>query len=113
MSRPAGGKDAMDESERAQRFEVRLLERYEDWWVAAHFRAGRFKPLVTRRGGVGAAKYLVTKPGVSSGFSKLHAAGRLDLSIECLILELEFAPLFTERERAVARRRLQDHRATC
>ena len=73
------------------------------------FRAGRFKPLVANRGGVGAAKYLLAKPGVSPGFLKLVNAGRLDLSVEALVLTPEYAALFTERERTIARQRLVDH----
>ena len=49
----------MEDAQRARRFEVAIMKRYDDWWEAAHFRAGRFKPLVSHRGGVGAAKYLI------------------------------------------------------
>ena len=42
---------------------------------------------------------------------KLRARDRLDLSMETLVLAPEYASLFTEEERAIAARRLEEARA--
>jgi len=72
------------------------------------YRATRFLQLVGERGGVAAAKQLLRSPGLPQGLTKLWELGRLDLSMEALILQDRWAGLFTEEEIAVARKRLQD-----
>jgi hypothetical protein len=72
------------------------------WW------ANRFLQMVRRRGGVEAAKRLLAQQGTSRGFERLRECGCLDLSMEALVLRPEYAGLFTEQEKAVARRRLLD-----
>jgi hypothetical protein len=42
------------------------------------------------------ARKLLNAPAVSDGFSNLWDRGRLDLTVEALVLRPEFAPLFTE-----------------
>lgn len=53
------------------------------------------------------AKRLVTQSKVPSGFRDLALAGLLELSIENLVIDKRFAPLFTDREIQLARRRLK------
>jgi hypothetical protein len=48
-------------------------------------------------------------PKVSDGFTALWERGRLDLSVESVILKADFSDLFTEDERDLARSRLQEY----
>jgi hypothetical protein len=65
--------------------------------------------MVEERGGVEAAKRLLAKNDVQSGLMKLWNCGRLDLSMEALVIDPRFQPLFSEEEIAIARERLEAH----
>lgn len=71
--------------------------------------ATRFLQMVNESGGLEAARQLLRAPAVSDGFAVLWERGRLDLSVESQVLRPEFRSLFTEAERATARRRLEQH----
>lgn len=94
---------------RERRFDDAMIGVYEDAKRRAHYVATRFLQLVRRRGGVEAARRLLAQPGVSVGFLRLRDAGKLHLSMERVVLEPYFAPLFSDEERRVARQRLLDH----
>lgn len=66
-----------------------------------------FVQMVYEHGGVGAAKRLLAKPEPSEGLFKLWEIERLDISMEAIVLQPQFAPLFTSEELAEARRRLE------
>jgi 5-methylcytosine-specific restriction protein A len=70
--------------------------------------AGYFLRSVKQRGGVGAARRLLQRGGVSKGLAKLASLKRLDLAMETLILDPAYQPLFTDAERAVAAQRLDE-----
>ena len=59
-------------------------------------------------GGLGTAHRLLASSEVSSGFTALYERGRLDLTVEALVLKLEFARLFTDEEVETARQRLAE-----
>jgi len=99
----------IDEHERIARFEAVLLAAAAAWKVDADYVWRRLKPMVARYSAVGVAKRQVVKPGTSPGFRRLQEAGRLDLSIEALVLRPEHSALFTREERDAARRRLASH----
>ena len=67
----------------------------------------RFRQMVEEHGGLGAAKLLLTGGTPSSGFERLWEEGRLDLSVEALVLRTPWAALFTESESREAERRLE------
>jgi len=62
--------------------------------------------MLDERGGVATARHLIASPTVSEGFTTFYLAGRLDLAIESYLLKPEYASLFTDEERAIARDRL-------
>ena len=67
----------------------------------------RLRSMIQNRGGLGAAKSLLQDPTkLSEGFIKLFEVGRLDLSVESLVLKEPWITLFTYDELAVARSRL-------
>ncbi len=72
--------------------------------------ASYFLRTVRRHGGVAAAKRLLETRGVSKGLLKLGEKNRLDLAMETLVLKPEYSPLFTDEERAIAARRLDEVR---
>ena len=93
------------------RFESEMVEkvyrttgRETGYWAAYFLRA------VKHDGGVAAAKRLLQKSGVSRGLAKLGAMNRLDLAMETLVLAPEYQALFTDEERAIARKRLAQAR---
>lgn len=75
-----------------------------------HYNPHYFSQMMADLGPLDACKKLL-KSGPhykQSGFSKLWEAGRLNLSVEAIALSSEFTHLFTEQERATARKRLDD-----
>ena len=68
----------------------------------------RFLEKMNRVGAVPYAKELVRTGKLQVGLKQLRDMGKLDLSIEHLVARVpEFAPLFTEEERAAAEWRLE------
>jgi hypothetical protein len=62
---------------------------------------------VRNHGGPNYARQLLSARGESAGFQRLKDEGRLDLTMEALVLKPQFTELFTEAERAEAARRLR------
>ena len=96
-----------------QRFEHEMVETvYRAAGRETGSWAGYFLRSVKAHGGVGAARRLLQKPGVSRGLVKLAELNRLDLAMESVVLRDGFRPLFTDEELAMAERHLADARAT-
>jgi len=75
----------------------------------AGYNATRFLSMVSERGGLETAQILIRMDGVSDGYSALHQRGRLDLTVEAVMLDKEWWPLFTDVERAIAIKRLRQY----
>jgi hypothetical protein len=60
-------------------------------------------------GAVGACQRILATTQPSDGFTRLWELRRLDLAMENIVLQPEFSELFTEEERAIARKRLQEY----
>jgi len=67
-----------------------------------------FKRMVDQYGGFETAKRLLAKPDIQEGLMKLWELGYLDESMEALVIQERFRPLFTEDEIAEAIRRLDE-----
>ena len=89
----------------AERFEKRLRESVPVV-IELGYNPTVFVGLLERYGGVQTAKRLIAEGEIQYGFKRLAALGRLDLTMEQIMLEPEFASLFTEGELAAARWRL-------
>jgi hypothetical protein len=74
-----------------------------------NYNASRFLQMLDDQRGLSAAKMLLAAAKPSDGFTKLWESGRLDLSVEAYVLREEFAPLFTEEERLIAKSRLEQY----
>ena len=95
------------------RFEQDMVEKvYRAAGRETGYWAGYFLRTVKQDGGVGAARRLLKRNGMSPGLAKLASLNRLDLTMETLVLDPAYASLFTDEERAIATRRLDDARAT-
>ena len=72
------------------------------------YNASRFLQLVSEKGGLQAAKQLISKDGGTYGFEILWKNKRLDLSVEAHVLKPEYASLFNDEEKDMCRRRLNE-----
>jgi len=66
--------------------------------------------MITSSGAFEAVRRLLDKHGVPSGFTELLLKGRLDLSVEAIVLKPEWRPNFSPQELDTARRRLAEVR---
>ena len=94
----------MTDTER--KFNIAMREIYEIAKKECGYNAVRFMQLVAEKGGVAAAKQLISKSGGTDGFATLWEHGRLDLSVEAHVLKDEYRELFTNDEREMCRNRL-------
>ena len=67
-----------------------------------------FKRMVDSYGGVEAAKRLLAARDIQAGLRRLWQLKLLDHSMEALVIQERFQPLFTDEEISEARRRLEE-----
>jgi hypothetical protein len=96
----------MDEVEK--RFHEEMVNIYQRAKKECNYNATRFLQMVTELGSLQAAKALLHAPNLSDGFAALWELGRLDLSMEALVLRSPWRTLFTDDELATASKRLRD-----
>ena len=93
------------------RFENEMIEKvYRTAGRETGYWASYFLRAVRSQGGVDAARRLLQQKGLSKGLKRLHEKDRLDLAMETLVLAPEYRSLFTDEERAIAHRRLEEAR---
>ena len=86
-------------------FELRMWETCGES-IRLGYRPIYFMRMLDERGGVGAAKHLLSSDEIQYGLRRLWEMEALRLSVEAHVLQAKWAPLFTDAERAEARRRL-------
>ncbi len=79
-----------------------------DGTFARGYWASYFLRGVRNHGGPDYARQLLRKTGTSDGFERLKEEGRLDLSVEALVLRPEYSLLFNDDERRIAAHRLAE-----
>lgn len=79
-----------------------------DGTTARGYWASYFLRGVRNHGGPAYAHQLLRKEGTTDGFQRLKEEGRLDLTMEALVLRAEYAELFSDEERRVAAHRLAE-----
>jgi len=89
------------------KFHVEMLNIYKSAKKDLNYTATRFIQLVTQKGGVEAAKQLISTDHATYGFGVLWENKRLDLSVEVHVLKPEYAELFTEAEKEMCLIRLR------
>jgi len=85
---------------------VRIHEQARD---EVGYNANRFIQMVAELGGVETARRLLDASGVSDGFTTLWEAGRLDISVEAVVMRPEFEVLFDQRRLRTAPERLEQY----
>jgi len=98
----------VDEPDASGPFDRAVMQLIERCRAELRYNPRYFRVMVTQYGALGAARRLLNAPAVSDGFVTLWEKNRLDLSVESLVIDERFAHLFSEDERDVARRRLDD-----
>lgn len=93
----------------AERFDKAMLDVYQRAHDEAGYHATRFFQMLTDMRGVETARTLLHADRVSDGYTALWERGRLDLTIEAVILNPQWDPLFSDHERRVARQRLREY----
>lgn len=111
MKDSRGHDDPHDHVNLERRFDAAMVEIYERAGSEVAYWATRYLQLLRRRGGLGTARYLLAARVTSDGYARLRDAGRLDLTVEALVLRPEFEPLFSAEELERARERLAQYRA--
>jgi hypothetical protein len=75
-----------------------MIDIYEKAKRETGYNATRFLQMVSEIGGPAAARRLLASPVVSDGFTALWERGRLDLTVETLMLREQYRELFSEDE---------------
>lgn len=88
-------------------FDEAMLQIYSELGKHGYF-ATYFLLMLRENGGIETARRLLDPMrGLSEGFLRIVELGRLDLSVEALVLRQQFRPLFKDAELTEARRRLR------
>ncbi len=95
-------------TELEKRFDRDMMDIYLTAKRELGYNAVRFLQLISERGGLAAAKQLISKPGGTDGFETLWEQHRLDLSIEAHVIKPEYQDLFSDKEREMCRQRLKE-----
>jgi hypothetical protein len=100
------GEDGDDMEDKELSLTRAMLELYNIVGRETGYWANRYLQAVRRKGGLACAKALLARPR-SHGLERLMAEGRIDLSVEALVLDPRYADLFSPEERAIASTRLE------
>jgi hypothetical protein len=86
-----------------------MLDIYRSVVKETGYRPTYFLQMVTETSGYEAAMHLIHAGKPSDGYTELHSRKRLDLTVEVLVLRPRWTVLFTDDDRAKARKRLEDY----
>lgn len=91
-------------------FEKAMYQIYVRAKKEAGYNATIYQRMLQDRGGLATAKTLINAPKVSAGYAHLYERGRLDLTVEALVVEnAQWHALFTPDEIEKARKRLLEY----
>ncbi len=90
------------------RFHHKMRGLYDRSVKECNYRPTYFLQMVVEHGGFETARRLLHARKVSDGFTTLWENGRLDLSVEAVVLQEPWSDLFTDEELAIAEKRLRD-----
>lgn len=95
----------MDQLE--SQFQEEMLQIYRES-LKIGYKPLLFLQMIGVLGGVNAAKKLLATNETSNGFTRLWELGRLDLTVEAVVIKEEYAELFDVKEIEIARSRLEN-----
>jgi len=90
-------------------FDAAMINIYHRAQSEAGYTATRYLRMLHEHGGLGTAQMLLYAKNVSEGYAALWERGRLDLTVESLILDKRWNEFFTDDDRAIARKRLEQY----
>lgn len=96
-------------SDLEEQFHEEMLNIYRRAKSEAGYNANIFLRMVVERGGLETAKYLLHTSDVSEGYKALWERRRLDLTVEAVMLDLKWHPLFSAEERQISIDRLLEY----
>jgi hypothetical protein len=96
-------------SDTEMQFDTAMMNIYHRTRKEAGYNANRYLQMLHDQGGLRTAQTLLHASQVSEGYTALWERGRLDLTVEALVLQQEWLDLFTNDERDIARKRLQQY----
>jgi hypothetical protein len=89
-----------------EQFQTAILELDEIIREQTNYRPNLMKRMIHEVGGYTTAVRLVDRPHPTEGFTQLVMRGRKDLTVEALIADQRWSPLFEARIVGIAKRRL-------
>ncbi len=90
-------------------FHDAMVQIYHRAKVEANYIATRYNQMVSEHGGVEAAKILINTEKPSDGFTELWNRGRLDITVESLVQNPKWKPLFYSYEIELAKQKLKNY----
>lgn len=93
----------------AHDFDNAMMNVYRTAKEECAYNATMFLRMLHGHGGIEMARRLLSGEAPQYGFTKLWECGRLDITVECLVLDLRYQELFDHHELETARRRLCQH----
>jgi hypothetical protein len=94
----------------SKQFDAAMFEIYRRAKLEAGYNATIFLRMISDRGGLATARYLINSPKPSDGYTHLYERSRLDLTVEAMVVEnARWHELFTTDEVAAASRRLKKY----
>lgn len=94
-----------------KQFDQAMFNIYQTAKSEAGYTANLFLGMLQRHGGLITAKQLINSPKPSDGYTALYERGRLDLTVEALVVEhSQWHALFTPEEIDKAAKRLREYR---
>ncbi len=79
-------------------FTQELIRKTEQAAKVCDYNPARFLQMVEKNGGVRTAKSYISRNQTSEGFEKLQMCGKLNLSMEAVVVDKKYAELFTDDE---------------
>jgi hypothetical protein len=93
-----------------KQFDAAMFEIYRRAKLEAGYNATIFLRMISDRGGLATAKYLINSTTPSDGYTHLYERARLDLTVEAMVVEnTKWHDLFTSEELASANSRLKKY----
>ena len=91
-------------------FNTQMLNIYHRAKDEVNYKASRFFHMIGEHGGLETARILINSNSVSEGYTKLWERGRLDLTVEALVLDNpEYHSLFNDEDVERCRQRLSEY----
>ena len=100
----------MKEADLEREFDIVMMDIYHCAKNEAGYNATRYLQMLQEHRGLETARILLQALYVSDGYTALWERGRLDLTVEALILQKKWHLLFSDKEREIARKRLEDYK---